>query len=36
VRLAGRVLREWDPVKIRAVLDSRREADPATPVHSAA
>jgi len=34
VRLAGRVLREWDPVKIRAVLDSRLEAT--SPVRSAA
>jgi phosphotransferase system enzyme I (PtsI) len=36
VRLAGRVLREWDPVKIRAVLDGRREGSLGATVRSVA
>ena len=37
VRLAGRVLREWDPMKIRAALDHRRrEAAAESQVRSAA
>jgi phosphotransferase system enzyme I (PtsI) len=37
VRLAGRVLRESDPVKIRAALDHRNSSEPSpAPARSAA
>jgi hypothetical protein len=37
VRLAGRVLRESDPVRIRAALDHRNSSEPApSTVRSAA